>query len=167
MSAQHLTKDIYVSRGRCCADIELKLCEHSADIVRTYISRYICPHNVRTISFFGFQLRESGLKIHKFCLKKSWPSATHRASRSVGLSQFPKGTGNYTSMLLSEHLLIFFLIFMYHDDVLGSILSGDSAQSLANKILSGYFNIFQLRYKVNILNAKHLMSHWIGPSFLS
>ena len=32
------------------------LCGHSADIMRTYISRDICPHNVRTVSFFGFQL---------------------------------------------------------------------------------------------------------------
>ena len=35
----------HISFARCCADI-----------VRTYISRDICPHNVRTISFFGFQL---------------------------------------------------------------------------------------------------------------
>ena len=33
------------------------VCGHNADIVRTYISRDICPHNVHTISFFGFQLR--------------------------------------------------------------------------------------------------------------
>ena len=39
-----------------CADIVPTLCGHCADIVRTYISRDICPHNVRTISFFGFQL---------------------------------------------------------------------------------------------------------------
>ena len=48
MSAQHLAKDICLTREM--------LCGHSADIVRTYISRDICPHNVRTISFFGFQL---------------------------------------------------------------------------------------------------------------
>ena len=41
----NISRRIYVSRGRCCADI-----------VRTYISRDICLHNVRTISFFGFQL---------------------------------------------------------------------------------------------------------------
>ena len=50
MSAQHLRKDICLTREM--------LCGHSADIVRTYISWDICPHNVRTISFFGFQLWE-------------------------------------------------------------------------------------------------------------
>ena len=48
MSAQHPTKDICLTREM--------LCGHSADIVRTYISRDICLNNVRTISFFGFQL---------------------------------------------------------------------------------------------------------------
>ena len=41
------------------------LCGHSADIVRTYISRNICPHNVRTISFFGFQLRNLQKQVRK------------------------------------------------------------------------------------------------------
>ena len=38
ISAQHLTKDI-------CLTGEM-LCVHSADIVRTYISRNICPHYI-------------------------------------------------------------------------------------------------------------------------
>ena len=49
----------YIPREMLCgysADIVRTLCGHCADIVRTYISRDICPHNVRTISFFGFQL---------------------------------------------------------------------------------------------------------------
>ena len=42
MSAQHLTKDICLTR-----DIPREmLCEHSADIVRTYISRDISPHHI-------------------------------------------------------------------------------------------------------------------------
>ena len=45
MSAQHLPRETYI------------LLEMLCDIVRTYISRDICPNNVRTISFFGFQLR--------------------------------------------------------------------------------------------------------------
>ena len=45
--SHNISRRIYVSRGRCCADIVRTLCRHSADIVR---------HNVRTISFFGFQL---------------------------------------------------------------------------------------------------------------
>ena len=44
MSAQHLTKDICLTREM--------LCGHCT----TYITRDICPHNVRTISFLGFQL---------------------------------------------------------------------------------------------------------------
>ena len=51
---------------------ELKTEEgHSADIVRTYISRDICPHNVRTISFFGFQLWYRVSK--NYCLIDSSP----------------------------------------------------------------------------------------------
>ena len=42
---------------------ELKTEEgYNADIVRTYISRDICPHNVRTITSFGFQLRSRKYK---------------------------------------------------------------------------------------------------------
>ena len=42
----------------CSTQLELKTEKgYSADIVRTYIPGDICPHNVRTISFFGFQLR--------------------------------------------------------------------------------------------------------------
>ena len=48
MSAQHLTRDIPRETYILCET----LCGHSADIVRTYISRDICPHYI----FLGFHL---------------------------------------------------------------------------------------------------------------
>ena len=36
----------HISFVRCCADIVRTLCGHSANIVRTYISRDICPHYI-------------------------------------------------------------------------------------------------------------------------
>ena len=48
MSAQHLTKDVCLTREM--------LCGHSADIVRTYISREICPHYILR---FSAQVRSS------------------------------------------------------------------------------------------------------------
>ena len=55
-SADNISLIRHISFVRCCADIVRTLCRYCADIVRTYISRDICPHIVRTISFFGFQL---------------------------------------------------------------------------------------------------------------
>ena len=53
MSAQcpyNISRRIYVSRGRCCADIVRTLCRHCADIVRT-LCEHISPGiYVRTMS---------------------------------------------------------------------------------------------------------------------
>ena len=54
ISAQHLTKDICLTR-------EI-LCGHSAVIVRTYISRNICPHYILNLGRLLFHCRK-GAKI--------------------------------------------------------------------------------------------------------
>ena len=60
------------------------LCGHSADIVRTYISRDICPHNVRTISFFGFQLNQH-CKVAKNGVKLPKPKGNFSKTRQESI----------------------------------------------------------------------------------
>ena len=50
MSAQHLTKNIYVSRARCCADIVRTLCGHLSLEIYVHTMSALCLHNVRTMS---------------------------------------------------------------------------------------------------------------------
>ena len=53
---RNISRRLYVSRGRCCADIVRTKCGHYAYIVRTLCGHISLGIYVRTISFFDFQL---------------------------------------------------------------------------------------------------------------
>ena len=80
MSAQHLTKDICLTREM--------LCGHSAEIVRTYISRDICPQYI-LLRFSALELNEftlpySLLLIALLIVKHSFESSCPSLDWSVG-----------------------------------------------------------------------------------